>query len=244
MNEKRVLNVSGVEFTASNGSQRTPIIANISTWLTEGEILGIMGPNGCGKTTLLRILAGTLNASSGRIERRYAKGKVGFVFQHTLENILPWTNILTNVALPALIGGNDKNEALASASATLSNLGLMHLGHRSPHQLSGGELQLVSVARWLNCPPEILFIDEGWSMLDLKQRENSLNIVKELSVSQRTAVIIVSHNIMDIATISHRAIVLSKKPATVASSIDLCQQLSPVDKNKLLWEALTCVQGN
>ena len=213
------------------------ILDGISLTLNAGEILGLLGPNGCGKTSLLRVLAGVLQPSDGTLCRSGNGASLGMISQHVDANLLPWLTGIDNVALPRLVKRANARRARGEAARTLDVMGLARLADQYPHQMSGGQQQLIALARWLSNPPNVLLIDEGWSMLDLLQRERVYGHLRDFRAGAEQAVCLVSHNIGELAGIADRTLVLSGPPARIAHEIDLTQQHTLADRIDALWES-------
>lgn len=231
----------GVRFGIASRSGVFPVIDNISLNVRAGEVVGILGPNGCGKSTLLRLLAGLENPTSGEITYHVRPIKIGMVFQQVEQNLVPWLAAQDNVALPAVIAKEDKSHAFANARAALAELGLENLASRYPHELSGGQQQLIILARWLANPPSVFFIDEGWSMLDLIQRPRAREVLRTLASRDSCAICAVSHNIPELASVADRVLVLTDRPASVAIEVVFGKQDSAIERGEELWNAAKTV---
>lgn len=176
----------------SKSFDRLRVLDDVSLTINDGEFLSIVGPSGAGKTTLLQII-GTLEApDSGSVLydgtdivkmksdalARFRNSNIGFVFQ--FHQLLPEFTITENVALPAMIGGKSRREAMAEASKILEGLGLSsRLDHR-PNQLSGGERQRAAAARALINDPKVILADEPSGSLDSHNREELYRLFFEL----------------------------------------------------------------
>jgi NitT/TauT family transport system ATP-binding protein len=158
------------------------------------------------------------------------------VSQHVHSNLLPWLNGAENVALPRLVKGRNSRRGRSEAVESLNVMGLSHLADRYPHQMSGGQQQMLALARWLSNPPSVLLIDEGWSMLDFVQRERIYGHLRDFCACGKRSVCLVSHNIGELAGVADRALVMSGPPARIASQIDLTNKTTLADRVDALWE--------
>jgi len=180
------------------------ILSDINLSIMESESLAIVGPSGSGKSTLLGILAGLDTPTSGDVvinnknivsmseeERaKYRSKYVGFVFQSF--HLLPGLTAIENVSLPLEI--KDVPNTATLASDYLEMVGLKNRARHYPQQLSGGEQQRVAVARAFACQPKILFADEPTGNLDQKTGAKLSNLLFELNKSQKTTLILVTHD--------------------------------------------------
>jgi len=183
----------------------TPALQGASLTATPGEILAVMGPSGSGKSTLLHCLAGILVPASGEVwfdgqridtlnETRRStlrRDRFGFVFQ--FGQLVPELTAEENVALPLLLGGVRRAEALGKARGWLDKLGLDGLGGRRSGELSGGQAQRVALARGLVTRPTVLFADEPTGSLDSLTGEQVMELLVASAREQGTTVILVTH---------------------------------------------------
>ncbi|GGU76357.1 ABC transporter ATP-binding protein [Streptomyces filipinensis] len=188
----------------SYGSSQAVKGANIA--LRRGEIAAVTGPSGSGKSSLLYCLAGVLPATHGevRFEGRVLdklsddelsslrRDRFGFVFQYG--ELLPELTVEENAALPLRLAGQRKAAAFAAARDVLSRLGLEDLRDRRPSQVSGGQSQRIAVARALVHQPTVVFADEPTGSLDSVNAQAVLDEFLALARSQRTAVVLVTHD--------------------------------------------------
>jgi lipoprotein-releasing system ATP-binding protein len=195
------------------------VLKNVNISVNKGEIVSIVGPSGAGKSTLLNILGTIDKADQGTVmindrdisllksnELSLFRSKhIGFIFQH--HHLLPEFSALENVCMPSLIAGNSKKKAENRASALLSYLGLSERLHHKPSQLSGGEMQRVSVARALANNPDIILADEPSGNLDTKNAEELHALFLKLQKEFQQTFIIVTHN-LKLAEMSNRIIEL------------------------------------
>ena len=186
-----------------------------------GEIIAIVGASGSGKSTLLNILAGYDAPSAGTVRVgnydllqmtnrevvEYRRHEVGFIWQETSRNLLPYLSALENVELPMVISGAPGSERRQRARELLDVVGLAHRADHKPAQLSGGEQQRVAIAVGLSNQPPLLLADEPTGELDDETGEEVLELLNTVNTDIGTTVIIVTHD-PAIATSVGRAIAI------------------------------------
>lgn len=194
------------------------VLDDINFHVEKGEILAIVGPSGSGKTTLLGLCAGLDNPTSGRLhlageaisemteneKAELRNRKVGFIFQNF--QLLPTLTALENVMIPLELQGRPKG-AKEKAIELLERVGLGGRTHHYPSQLSGGEMQRVSLARAFSNDPEILFADEPTGNLDEETGLIVENLLFDLNKEKQTTLIIVTHD-LDLANKTDRILKL------------------------------------
>lgn len=195
--------VKGIGIKKSFGDLE--VLKGIDISINSGEIVSILGASGAGKTTLLQILGTLDNASAGEVfiantainklsEKelaRFRNQNIGFVFQ--FHQLLPEFTAVENAALPALIGGLSKQDAMKEAERILGYLDLSHRLNHKPSELSGGEKQRVAVARALINDPKVVFADEPSGNLDSKNQEYLMDLFVSLRNEFKQTFIIVTH---------------------------------------------------
>jgi NitT/TauT family transport system ATP-binding protein len=194
---------------------RVVAIEDLTLEVHPGEFLAVLGPSGCGKSTLLRIIAGLEQPTSGSVEKE--EGKIAYVFQDA--HLLPWRNVLRNVALPLELMGVGRNERLAAATEALRQVGLADAIRRYPAQLSGGMKMRVSLARALVTQPKLLLLDEPFAALDEITRQKLDEQLRELWQRHRMTVVFVTHSTAEATFLADRAVVLSSRPARVVEDL-------------------------
>ncbi|MDZ4711115.1 MAG: ATP-binding cassette domain-containing protein [bacterium] len=208
------------------------ILNDIDFTIRKGSITGFFGPNGSGKTTLLKLLSGIIKDKSFSIKSD-TELKQGFIFQMVEQNLIPWKNCINNILIPFESLNRNKIDFEDVAHELLNELGLEELCYRFPNEISGGQKQLISIIRWLVYPTDILFIDEGWSMLDIVQKERIHSLIKRINKENKTTILLVSHSIEDIAMICDTCFLLSNSPGEIIDKLELKDGF--VANNELIW---------
>lgn len=217
---REAVRLDGVTCTFPPSSPKgTPFTAirNVSLSVADGEFVSVVGPTGCGKSTILNIVAGLSRPTSGKLEIFGAplaglNEQAGYLFQS--DTLMPWRTALQNVMLPLEIRGAGHKEAHALADRWLSKVGLTHAHDRFPHQLSGGMRKRVALAQMLIRDPKILLMDEPFSALDVQTRLLMENEVLALWQADRKSVIFITHDLEEAVALSDRVVVLSAGPGT------------------------------
>lgn len=206
------ISLKGVSRTFTGGVEA---VRAIDLEIAPGEFIAIIGPSGCGKSTLLRIIAGLDRTSGGdvTINSSSTRPRLAFVFQDA--HLLPWRNVLGNVALPLEIAGVLSAERKARAADAIGQVGLTDAIHRYPAQLSGGMRMRVSLARALVTDPQLLLLDEPFAALDEITRQHLDDQLRALWSRRRMTTIFVTHSIMEATYLAQRAIVLTRRPARI-----------------------------
>ena len=181
------------------------ILGPMALRVTRGEVLGIGGASGVGKTTLLRILAGLDTRFSGRLE---ASGRRAMVFQEPC--LMPWRSVIDNVMIPTGV-------SRGAAAQILVRVGLGAMEGLWPTQLSLGQQRRVALARAFVGTPEILVMDEPFASLDHARIGDLLTLTAELLAEVRPAVVLVSHAEAELAALSTRRVWLTGTPAQLAA---------------------------
>jgi len=209
------------------GGNRIEVIAPVDLAIEPGKIIALLGPSGCGKSTLLRILSGLAKPTSGEVlwHGKPLDGQVpnvAIVFQSFA--LFPWLSVLENVEAPLEARGVGAVGRRKRALKMLDTVGLDGFETAYPKELSGGMKQRVGFARALVVEPEVLFMDEPFSALDVLTAENLRNELIELWLSKKmptSAIFIVTHNIEEAVLLADRVIVLGRNPARIRSDFQV-----------------------
>ncbi|MGA2688084.1 MAG: nitrate/sulfonate/bicarbonate ABC transporter ATP-binding protein, partial [Candidatus Korobacteraceae bacterium] len=206
---------------------RIEVIAPTDLEVCPGKIVGLLGPSGSGKSTLLRMLTGLSKPSSGHVlwHGKQMDGQipnVAIVFQSFA--LFPWLTVLENVEAPLVARGVGAIERHKRALKMIDTVGLDGFETAYPKELSGGMKQRVGFARALVVEPEVLFMDEPFSALDVLTAENLRSELLELWLSKKMptkAIFMVTHNIEEAVLLADRVIVLGRNPARIRSDFEI-----------------------
>jgi NitT/TauT family transport system ATP-binding protein len=204
-----------VAFRLAGGAVYTAV-EDTSLKVAEGEFVSIVGPTGCGKSTLLNAAAGLRAPSSGRVEifgnaLTGLNRTAGYLFQS--DALFPWKTAMENIAIGLEIAGTRPADARDRAERWMARVGLVGLGARYPHMLSGGQRKRVGLAQVLIRDPRILLMDEPFGPLDAQTRQIMGNLLLDLWGADRKAVLFVTHDLEEAIALSDRVVIMSAGPA-------------------------------
>ncbi len=213
----RIKNLSKT-FPGRKGLPETEVLAGLDFKILADKFVCIVGPTGCGKTTLLRILAGLETPSAGNVELggeevNGPNAEVGLVFQEFA--LFPWRNVLQNVTFGLELTRRNRREIIEEARHYLDMVGMSGVEKHYPRELSGGMKQKVAIARTLALQPRVILMDEPFGSLDAQAR----NLMQEflLGLQERTgvAVVFVTHNVDEAVFLGSEVIVFTARPAVI-----------------------------
>ena len=211
-----------LDFYYGRNDNKTQVLKNLDFSMKSGESVAILGKSGCGKSTLLNLIAGFDKPSSGDMiinnnnlyslnenTRTQLRAKTfGFVYQ--FHHLLNDFNALDNVAMPLLIRGDSKTQAIQNSQNLLEKIGLEHSLNHKPSELSGGERQRVAIARAMITKPECIIADEPTGNLDINNASKVLSLLLDLREENKSALLIVTHD-KNIANKMGRILTLGNK---------------------------------
>jgi NitT/TauT family transport system ATP-binding protein len=239
--DSHVIQITNVSHIYS-GAHLVNALEQVSLDVKRGEVVCIVGQSGCGKTTLLKIVAGLLNPTVGRVRvaglptvEARARRKFGMVFQNPV--LFPWRTVRENILLPFELraaqlsnnsNGLNESEDLARESAAL--VGLEGFWKAYPSQLSGGMQARVAIARALSYQPDVMLMDEPFGSLDEITRTKLNEHLLALQTRTQITMLIVTHSLREAAFLSHRIVVLTARPGRVQAVVSV-----PVVNDRFSW---------
>jgi len=211
-----------------------PVISGISMTILRGEFISLFGPNGCGKTTFLKILVGMDNDYRGTVRidgKSPEQANVGIVPQNSNDALLPWRTVLDNIALPLELHGFSRRGRVKAVHEFVEGVGIDLPLNMYPYQLSGGQKQVVVIARALIGKPDLLVLDEPFVSLDFKHTILVQEVLLRLWQFTKTTMLLVTHDLLSAVYLADRVFLLSPRPMRIISSgkIDLPRPRSRQD---------------
>jgi len=198
------------------------VLDNMDASFYENEFICIVGPTGCGKTTLANLVCGLLPPTKGKVtvdgaEVDPRKHNIAFVFQEVA--ILPWRTLKDNIKLGLELKRFPKGEIETRVNEMIDLLGLRGFEKSFPNQISGGMKQRVDIARAFCADTDLLFMDEPFCQNDEKTRFYMLNLLIQLWEKKKRTIIFVTHNIEEAVYLAERIIVFTQKPTKIREEI-------------------------
>ena len=199
-----------------------PVVDNVSFDVSDGEFVAIVGPSGCGKSTLLNIIAGFERADRGEIRidgvRRLGPSRNGIMIsQHG--SVFPWLTVQENLMFG--LSGDNHGDKVALADRYIAMVGLAGFETAYPHELSGGMLKRVELARALVVKPEILYMDEPFSALDALMSLRMQTELRRILEEERHTVLLITHDVEEAIYLADRIVVLSPRPTTIQTIFNI-----------------------
>ncbi|MCM2292629.1 ABC transporter ATP-binding protein [Allorhizobium sp. BGMRC 0089] len=190
-------------------------VQDVNLTVADGEFLAIVGPTGCGKSTILNSIAGLLKPAKGSVAIDGVRvdgvqNDIGYLFQQ--DALLPWKTAIENVELGPMFKRVPAAERRENALKWLAKVGLKGFEERYPHQLSGGQRKRVQMAQALITGPKVILMDEPFSALDIHTRHLMQNELLRLWQEERRAVVLITHDLEEAIALGDRVVVLASGP--------------------------------
>jgi NitT/TauT family transport system ATP-binding protein len=229
-----VLDLRSVSVRYLTKSGLNTAVTDVSVKVDPGEFVSIVGPSGCGKSTLLHVAAGLIRPAAGKVtylgqEWTGLHPDVGYVTQK--DTLLPWKNVIDNIALPLKLKGMGKAERRTVAAEMAENLGLADYLKHFPAQLSGGMRQRVQLGRTLVTRPKLLLMDEPFGALDAYLRLRMQELLLSMLREHRVSTVFVTHDLGEAIALSDRVVALAGSPGRLGLD---CAIESTADRDDLM----------
>jgi len=240
-NEYLNLSQVSIEFPTKNGSFKA--LEKVDLTIDKGEFVSLIGHSGCGKSTVLNIVAGLYQATSGGVildgkEVNEPGPDRAVVFQN--HSLFPWLTVYENVELAVKQIFKGKKSAAEIKQWTEHNLELVHMSHaldKKPAEISGGMKQRVGIARALSMQPKVLLMDEPFGALDALTRAHLQDSLMEIHEELKNTVIMITHDVDEAVLLSDRIVMMTNGPAATVGEILTIDLARPRDRVRLANDA-------
>ena len=226
--------------------QGVVIYDNFDLDIPRGKFVSVFGPNGCGKSTLINMIAGLVPRDAGEIlfgGKTLAETKIGYVFQNYREALFPWMTARANILYPLKLMKLPAAEANARVDRLITHLGVKIDLARYPYEMSGGQQQMVSILRALIVEPEVLFLDEPFSALDYEMTLFMRVQLQRIFEETKTTMVLVSHDLEEAVYLADHVLLLSRRPARIADFVTVPQP-RPRDDATLSDPGVVALKGH
>jgi len=190
--------------------------------IPKGKIISIFGPNGCGKSTLINMIAGILPYDKGQIlfdGKDVHETRIGYVFQNYREAVFPWMRAIDNIRYPMKYLDLSKGEKEARIDRLVQSFDVKIDLNKYPYQMSGGQQQMVSIMRALVVDPEVLFLDEPFSALDYEMTQFLRDRLQKVFIERPVTTLLVSHDLDEAVYLADYVLLLSRNPTRIADFV-------------------------
>jgi NitT/TauT family transport system ATP-binding protein len=199
-----------------------PLYTDFNLDLPRGKIVSIFGPNGCGKSTLMNMIAGLVPPDAGEIlfdGKSLKDTRIGYVFQNYRDALFPWLTAWDNIAYPLRRHGMKEAEVRARVDELVALFEIRFDLKRFPYELSGGQMQTVCIMRSLAPRPEVMFLDEPFSALDFEMTLFIREKLQEAHLATGVTMVIVSHDLEDAVFLADQILLLTRRPTRIAEIV-------------------------
>lgn len=226
MNVSTAIEIKNCDYSYQiNSESRKVIFENLNLNVQKGEIVSIFGPNGCGKSTILKLLASILEDQNQDIfifNKKPRDVSIGYIPQDFSESLFPWLSNIDNIAFPMYVKGISKSESKQRSVELANELSANIPLKNYPYESSLGQRQLVALARALNDSSKVLLADEPFSALDFRTRILLQDIFQQvLSPQKQITALIVSHQIDDAVFLGDKVVLLSPLPSKIVKGFNV-----------------------
>jgi len=199
-----------------------PLYTDFNLDLPKNKIVSIFGPNGCGKSTLINMIAGLMPLDQGEIlfdGKTLKETKIGYVFQNYRDALFPWITARDNIAYPLRRHGMKEADVQARVDELIQLFEIRFDLARYPYELSGGQMQTVCIMRALAPRPEVMFLDEPFSALDFEMTLFIREKLQEAHMATGVTMVIVSHDLEDAVFLADEILLLTRRPTRIAEIV-------------------------
>jgi len=218
-----MIEIKNLKKAYHNNQQTVEVFGDFNLNVNDGEFITIFGPNGCGKTTLLNIVAGILTPDFGEINynnKPIDSLRIGFVFQDYRNSLFPWLRIKDNISFPLRLKNIDRKSRDDEVAKMCKKFSCTFNLESFPYELSGGQQQFISLLRGLIINPKVYLLDEPFSSLDYQTTLSMLEKLSEIWQKTKITTLFVSHEIDEAIFLSQRIVLLSNKPSSIIKIFD------------------------
>jgi NitT/TauT family transport system ATP-binding protein len=199
-----------------------PLYRNFDLDIAKSRITSIFGPNGCGKSTLINMIAGLIPLDGGEVlfdGKTLKDTTIGYVFQNYRDALFPWKRAIDNIRYPLQISGVSKAETERRVAMLIASFEVKFDLNRYPYEFSGGQQQTVSIMRALAPQPEVLFLDEPFSALDYEMTLFIRDKLQDIFVATGVTMVVVSHDLEEAVYLSDNILLLTKRPTSISEIV-------------------------
>jgi NitT/TauT family transport system ATP-binding protein len=228
MNSPPAVQIDNLTHAYFTKKEEVTAIRSVSFEVAQGEFVVLVGPSGCGKSTILSLVAGIFPATSGTI-RLFGQKVEGPSFRTSYmlqkDGLLEWRTVEQNMLFGLQIQRQATQEKIARARELLEKMGLNHVSHHYPSQLSGGMRQRVALVRTLAVEPDILLLDEPFSALDIQNKILLEELLTRTLKEQNKTALLVTHDLEEAIAVGDRILVMGGQPGEIRHRIDVPDEL-------------------